>query len=89
MKAYECHYEGETEEYYSLFWADSPEKAVLNALSNPNFAENDDLECSDDIDVKRAHWADDLDDAPFKETISELQNHGYDYYLWKIWGQYR
>lgn len=81
MKAYQCDYQGEVDNYSVIYYADSPESAVALAFSDYYFTDNgDEIGSSDDIKVKRASWADHLKEVPMEERDDILRKHGYVHY---------
>lgn len=81
MKAYQCDYEGEVDNYSGIYYADDPDLAVALAFSDYYFTDNDDeVGSSDDIKVKRAPWADHLKEVPMEERDNILRKHGYVHY---------
>lgn len=81
MKAYQCDYEGEVDNYSGIYYADSPESAAALAWSDSYFTDNgDEIASTDDIKVKHAPWADHLKEVPMEERDAVLKKHGYEHY---------
>ena len=81
MKAYQCDYEGEVDNYSGIYYADSPESAAALAWPDYYFTDNgDEIASTDDIKVKHAPWADHLKEVPMEERDAVLKKHGYEHY---------